>query len=369
MSNRCLCVTVASLVLGLSAIGCHRSGATDPLPPGASAENEVGRPLMDMELPVSLRTGDAPPTSERKLEATTEQLRLDGAPIIALDKGKVADSDKVDGIIPKLEAALRSPARATIAMRLAANLPYETMALALNTAKKAGIVNALFEVRHTGSSPKTGWLATNGYVMTSKADDLPPIQGVKVRTWDDFTAHWQQVHDACRTAPSGNCAYVDSAFATGGTLKIELFSSGRGINIDFYRRGLTPEQERAEERHWAAQLSSKKEDFLQGRISHDDMVEILTRGDPSTQALFQFRYAEGLASPSALAKTMAPMCHGERCGVVISADPISPIVRVVNMIGAAFPDGSPIPAFAFEMPWTKKPKPVMPAWAPDVNPT
>jgi len=237
----------------------------------------------------------------------------------------------------------------------------------LNTAKHSGIVNASFQVRQTGVTSKTGWLNTDGFVMYSKADDLPPIQGVKVRSWDDFTAKWQEIHEACRTAQSGNCAYVDSAFAKGGTLKIELMASGRGINIDFFRRGLTPEQEHAEEQTWARQLSAKKEDFLQGRISRDDMVELLLRGDPSTQALFQFRYGESLAGPSALSRTMAPMCHTERCGVVISADPITPIVRVVNMVGAAFPDGKLAPIFAFEMPWTKRPKPVTPNWAPDVT--
>ncbi len=367
MYTRCLCVIVASLTLDLAASGCHRGGA-DALPPGASAENEVGRPLADMELPVSLRNADAPPTGSRQIEATGEQLRIDGTPVVALDKGKVTDADKRDGTIPKLSSLLGSNPRSTIALRLGANVPYETVALVLNTAKKAGVMNAAFQVRETGASPKTGWLNADNFVMSSKADDVPPIQGVKERTWDDFTAHWQEIHDGCRTAQSGNCAYVDGVFAKGGVLKIELFASGRGINVDFYRCGLTPEQERAEEHAWAQQLATKKEDFLQGRISRDDMVDILLNGDPSTQALFQFRYAEALKGPSALQRTIAPICQGERCGVVVTADPISPVVRVVNMIGAAFPDGTPAPAFAFEMPWTKKPKPIVqPSWAPDVT--
>jgi hypothetical protein len=358
-------VPVTLLLLSSVALSCHRG--SEKLPPGASGADEIGRPLADMELAVSLRMHDAPPTDARQLEATTEQLRMDGAPIVALDKGRVADADKLDGVIPKLEAQLRSPARSGIALRLAANLPYETMALVLSTAKKVGVVNAALQVRETGSSPKTGWLTADGFVMASKADDLPPITSVKHESWDVFTESWQEVHDACRTAPSGNCAYVEAAFAKGGTLKIELMASGRGINIDFYRRGLTAEQEREEQKSWARQLAGKKEDFLQGRISHDDMVEILLRGDPATQALFQFRYGEALAGPSALARTMAPMCHRQRCGVVVAADPITPIVRVVNMIGAAFPDGTPSPAMAFEMSWTKKQKPVLPSWAPDVT--
>ncbi|MFI5306140.1 MAG: hypothetical protein ACHQ53_02235 [Polyangiales bacterium] len=366
MYERCTRLTAATVLLAWIALGCHRDG--DKAAAGASAADEVGRPLADMELPVSLRNSDVAPTNERKIEATTEQLRIDGTPVIALDKGKVADADKSDGTIPKLSAQLASPMKSTIALRLAANVPYETMALVLNTAKKAGINNAAFQVRATGITSKPGWLVADGFVMSSKADDLPPIQGVKQRTWDDFTAKWQEVHDACRTAVTGNCAYVDATFAKGGTLKIELMASGRGINIDFYRRGLTPAQEQAEEKAWAAQLAAKKEDFLQGRISRDDMVDILVKGDPSTQALFQFRYEEALKGPSALSRTMAPMCHTERCGVVMTADSISPVVRIVNIIGGAFPDGSMMPSLAFEMPWTKKPKPlVTPTWAPDVT--
>ena len=152
---------------------------------------------------------------------------------------------------------------------------------------------------------------------------------------------------------------MNSNFAQGGTLKMELFASGHGINIDFFRRGLTPAQEADEEKMRAQILAKKKEDFLQGRISHDDMVEAILLGDPSTYALFQFRYQEGLKSPSALTKTMAPMCHSERCPMVVTADAISATLNVVSMIGAAFPDGTPQPAFAFEMPWTERPKPAV----------
>jgi hypothetical protein len=344
--------------------GCDKTG--DKLPPGASAEDEVGRPLGDIELPVSLRMKDSAPTDAYHVEATTEQLRLEGKPVLALDgKGNVADADKVEGIIPKFETALHGASHSTLALRLQANIPYDTIALLLNTARKVGVANAAFQVQESGSSPKTGWLNADGFVMSSKADDMPAITAAKALSWDAFTENWQEVFDGCRTSPSGNCAYVNTNFAHGGTLKVELFASGRGINVDFYRRGLTPDQERAEEDKRTHELQAKKEDFLQGRISHDDMVEILLLGDPSTQALFQFRYIEGLKGPSALAKTIAPLCSKERCGVVVTADAIAPLVRVASMIGAAFPDGTQSPAIAFEMPWTKRPKPLIPEWARD----
>jgi hypothetical protein len=343
----------------LALAGCGLLKGEKELPPGATAADEVGRPLPDFELPVSLRLHDSPPTGAATIEATDEQLRIDGSPVVALAKGRVAAVDQANGIIPKLEERLRSPARSTIALRLQANLPYETAALVLNTAKKAGVANAAFQVREIGAGKKLGWLNVDNYVMSSKADDLPNIPSVQPKSWNAFTDKWQAVFDGCRTAPNGNCAYVNDNFALGGTLKIELFASGRGINIDFFRRGLTPAQEADEEKMRERLLAVKKEDFLQGRITHDEMVEALLLGDPSTYALFQFRYQEALKSPSALTKTMAPMCHGEKCGVLLTADSITPMLNVVTMLAAAFPDGTPMPALAFEQPWTERPKPAV----------
>jgi hypothetical protein len=363
-SSRSLTVLIFASWL---AVGCSfLKGDGDKAPPGASAADEVGRPLNDMELPVSLRTRDSQPSDAHQVEVTTEQMRLGGTPVIALANGRVADTDKSNGIIPKLEARLRSPSHAGLALRLQANLPYDTLALILSTAKQAGVMNAAFQVRETGNTNKTGWLSADSYVMSSKADDVPPISTVTPIQWEAFTAKWSSVTEACRTAPTGNCAYADNNFARGGVLKIELFSSGRGVNVDFYQRGLTADQEKAEEQKRTKELAKKKEDFLQGRISHDDMVSFLLLGDPSTQALFQFRYQEALTAPSSLTGTIAPLCHQAKCGVVVAADEISPLVRVVSMMGAAFPDGTPAPAYAFEMPWTKKMPANLPQWADDV---
>jgi hypothetical protein len=353
--SACLLCSLALLA------GCNLLKGDKDQPPGATAADEVGRPLPDFELPVSLRLQDAPPTptDSRQIEATDEQLRIDGSPVVALTKGRVAAVDQVNGVIPKLEERLRSPQRSTLALRLQANLPYETAALVLNTARKAGVSNAAFQVREVGEAKKTGWLAVNGYVMSSKADDVPPITAVEAKSWNAFTDKWQPIFDGCRTAPNGNCAYVNDNFAEGGTLKMELMASGRGININFFRRGLSPAQEADEEKLREQLLSRKKEDFLQGRITHDDMVEALLLGHPSTYALFQFRYQEALKNGSALTKTMAPICHKEKCGLVVTADPITHMLNVVTMLAAAFPDGTTMPAIAFEQPWTERPKPAV----------
>lgn len=327
------------------------------LPAGASPTDEVGRALGELELPVSLRTGGAAPSSAARVEATDEQLRLDGVPVVALERGRVSDADRRDGIIPKLADKLRAPARQTLALSLQANLPYETMALAMNTAAQAGVHELAIQVRKTGASAQTGWLNVPGFVMSAKAEELPTLPGLSYMSWNAFTDHWQEVFDGCRTSKNGNCAYVNTNIADGGTLRTELFANGRGINVNFFRRGLTSEQEAAETVKREQQLAAKKEDYLQGRISREDLEELILLGHPSTYALFQFRYAEALAAPSALTKTIAPVCHAERCGIVVTSTNVTEVLKVVSMIGAAFPDGTTLPTLAFEMPWTEKPKP------------
>lgn len=352
---------VVPLLTATGLSGCKRETEETA---AASATEAAGRRLVDMELPVSLRTTDTQPVNAYELEATSEGIHLGSSPVLKLDKGKPAPEDVRDGVLPKLEAALRGQNKSTIALRLEAIVPYETLALILNTAKQVGVINAAFQVREVGSSPKTGWIAVDNYVMASRADDVPPIQTANALSWDDFTKNWDTITKACRTAPSGNCAYSDKNFARGGTLKIELHTSGRGLNINFFRRGLTPAQEHDEEVKRTKELAKKKESFLQGHISHDDMMEYLLLGDPSTQALFQFRYQEALAHPSALTDTIGALCHKQKCGIEIAADKISPMVRVISLIGAAFPNGTQQPAYAFEMSWTKRPLPTgLPEWA------
>jgi hypothetical protein len=360
-ARRALFSTPLSLALCVLAIGCSLLGNKDKAAEAAAAAAapEPVRALQDIELPVSLRLSDHPPADARQLEANDQQLTMDGVAIVGLAKGRVAAADKNGGTIPKLEARLQSPPRSTIALRFQANVPYETVALVLSTARKIGMSNAAIQVRETGAAKRTGWVLLEGFVLSSKADDVPAIPAIKERSWNDFTDNWQAVLNGCKTSPTGNCAYVNDNYAQGGTLKLELMASGRGINIDFFRRGLTPQQEVVEDKNRAKILASKKEDFLQGRISHDDMVEALLLGDPSTYALFQFRYQEALKGPSALAKTMAPMCQKQRCGMVLSADAITPLLNVVSMVGAAFPDGTSLPVFAVELPWTERPKPAM----------
>jgi hypothetical protein len=157
---------------------------------------------------------------------------------------------------------------------------------------------------------------------------------------------------------------VQSNVAKGGNLKIVLHASGQGVNVNFFRAGLTPEELAAEEAARKAELATKKEDFMQGRgVTKTDLEKELLEGDPANEALFQFRAKEALELPSAVSQVMEPLCGTKACGAIVSADSNTLMVRVVSLIGAAFADGSAPPVLAFELPWTEKPKAAPPAAA------
>lgn len=339
-------------------LGCDGEGEQE------QAQAPSGPALGVLELPVSLRTGDAALADARKVEVSLTELRVDDQVVLALANGKVPEAERSGGVLPKLEAALQSPARAGIALHAHASLPYETAALVLDTAASAGIRKLALQVRKPGGSTETGWLLVSAFQTTPRTDDDVAFQAVDPRTWDEFTAAWQAVHDACRGSMSGSCAYVPGSVAKGGKLKMVLHASGQGVNVNFFRTGVTPEELAAEEQQRKAELAAKKEDLVQGRgVAKTDLEAELLEGDPADQALFQFRAKDALEPDSAVTKVMQPLCGSKACGAVVSADSNTMMVRVVSLIGAAFADGAAPPTLAFELPWTEKPKPAQAAAA------
>jgi biopolymer transport protein ExbD len=347
------------------ALGCGGKSAEQeqaPLPPALGV----------LELPVSLRTGDPAPSDGRKVDVNMTEVRVDDKLVLKLDNGKVPAAEQQDGVLPKLKAALQTPAHARIALHAHASLPYETAALVLNSASSAGMHQLSLQVRKSGGSTDTGWLSISSFQMAPRTYDEVVIQSVDPHKWDDFAKAWQAMHDACRSSQTGICPYVENSVATGGNLKIVLFASGSGVNVNFYRVGLSPEELVAEEQKRKASLAAHKEDFLQGRKGKSELEQELTEGEPATQALFQFRAREATDPPSVLTEVMRPLCGPKACGAVVSADGNTLMVRVVSLIGAAFPDGAAPPSLAFEMPWTPKPKapvePPPPAAEPEAAP-
>jgi hypothetical protein len=342
------------------ALGCGDKAAEE------QAKAPLAPALGPLELPVSLRNGDAAPTDARKVEANINELRVDDQVVLPLANGLVAAAERdASGVLPKLKAALSTPSRTKLALGVHASLPYETAALILNTAAAAGMRQLVLQVRKPGASTATGWLAVDAFQTTPRTDDDVAFPSVEGHKWDEFTAAWQAVYDACRGSQTGSCAYVPGSFSKGGNVKIVLFAAGQGVNVNFFRTGLTQEQLDAEAKARDAELAKKKEDVVQGRggTKKTDLEAELADGAPPNEASFQFRAKDALDAPSAVTDVMQPLCGKKACGVVVSGESNTLMVRVVSLIGAAFDGGAP-PVLAFELPWTEKPKPVAAAAAP-----
>jgi hypothetical protein len=331
------------------------------------AQAPLGPALSVLELPVALRAGDPQPSDFNKVEANLSEVRVNDQVAIKLENGRVPAAERQDGEVPKLKAALASPAHSRIALSVHASLPYETAALILNAAAGAGIHQLSFQVRKAGGPTNTGWLTLNAFQMTPRTNDAVAMTSVDPRKWDEFSAQWQAMYDACRGSKTGNCPFVPGSIATGGDLKIVLFGAGDGVNLNFFRVGLSPEQLAAEEKARTTKLAGKKEDVIQGRVKATDIEKELTEGEPASDASFQFRAREAIDPPSVLTDVMHPLCGSRACGAVVSAEANTLMIRVVSVIGAAFADGTTAPTLAFEMPWTPKPKappePVAPSTA------
>ena len=348
-------VIALSLVIALAACG-----GEDKTEEGTEAPK--GPVLGVLELPVSLRTGDAPPDG-RKVEAGLAELRVDGNTVLTLESGKITAADRQGDVAPKLVAALKTPAKSAIVLSAHSGLSYETLALILSSAHAAGIRDLALHVRKAGGSTEAGYAVYKNFQLTPRTDAEVAMPSVDARTWDEMNAAWQAMHDACRAAETGSCAYVPGTALQGGKLKIVLFAAGQGVNLNFFRVGLTPEALAAEEKARTDALAAKQEDVVQGRKKATDVAEEMEEGPPASEALFQFRAQEALETPSALTETMRPLCGNRACGAVVSAEPQTLLVRVASLIGAAFPDGGAAPVLAFELPWTEKPTPAAPAAA------
>jgi len=324
-------------------LGC---GKVEP-PPAPPAPPALG----PLELPVSLRAADPAPIDSYACEITPGELRWDGASLLTLQGGRVAPGDRDASGLPALRARLQTTPRARIAISAHAMARYETLALVLQSASAAGVRQLSLRVRKSGAGAELGWLSPAAFQITPATPGEVVLANVAPRPWDDFTAAWEAMQAACSSgSQTGGCGYVTSNVAAGGKLKLILHAKGQGLNLEFQRVGLSAQEQAAEEKQRKAQLTAHKEDVAQGRMNKTDLEKEMLGGPPATEASFQFRASEALNPPSVLSAVMRPLCAAKACGAVVSAESITPLVRVVSLIGAAFPDGSVLPSLAFEMP-------------------
>ena len=331
--------------------GCGGDKAKEAPPPS-------GPIVSVLELPVSLRSSGKAPADAANLEVSPNEIHLAGQSVLTLSAGAVQAADRQGDQLPKLATALAAGPHATVALVVASAVPYETVALVLATAKAAGAGSIAFQVRAPGgSSPGHSLVDAYDVQPKSKTDQGATFAGLSPRPWSDFANQWDAVSGGCRSSQSGRCAFKPEKIATGGELKIVLHSAGQGVNVEFFRIGPPPEETPAEPEPAAKGKASKakkkkgkKVELIDGVQKPKDVVNEVENAPPATEALFQFRAQEAVSSPSAISDTIKPVCGATACGVVVQAEKATLFVRVISLLGAAFPDGTPAPHVRFELP-------------------
>lgn len=328
-------VTLASCISCCTLVAC---GGGE----GDAAKAPSGPIVGVLELPVSLRMSGGAPADAHEVEVSPSALHVGGQPVLTLSGGLVAAADRAASELPKLSSALKSPMRSRVALSISAEVPYETVALVLSTAKSAGMRGVAFKVRKPGGSSDTGFLALDDFGVgpKTKLDQEVAQSGVVPRPWGDFAAQWEAVQNGCQSAQTGSCAYKPEKIAEGGHLKITLYAAGQGVNVNFSQVGAPPPAEAP---------AKPKVELIEG-VKQTDIVKDVEEAPPATEASFQFRAQEALKSPSPLSSALKPLCGTTACGVVVSAEKATMFVRVASLLGAAFPDGTPPPVVTFELP-------------------
>jgi hypothetical protein len=313
-----------------------------------------------LELPVTLRSQAAAPSDAANLEISTNEIHLGGRSVITLVAGNVPEAERQAGQIPKLAKALSAGPHGAVSLSAASGVPYETVAFALATAKAAGVAKVDFLVR-APSATVPGHFVIDSLDVKPKtnSDANQTFAGLAPRPWSDFANQWDAVGNACKSSPTGSCAYKPEKVADGGELKIVLHAAGQGVNVEYFRIGPLPEPTEAAEPEKATKGAKKKKptkkkgkkvEMIDGVPAPKDVVDEALNSPPATEALFQFRAQEAVANPSAITATLKPVCGTSACGVVVQSEKATPFVRVISLLGAAFPDGTTAPQVVFELP-------------------
>lgn len=304
------------------------------------------------ELPLSLHAVPETRSGGATIEVGHGEIRLDGEQVLALEADRVAaDAVDEDGVIGALRDALRAASAPRANLSVAATVPYRTTAQVLRTLQEVGIDEASFAVRPAGEPrPTARWLPIERFQVVPADAEAIRFRS-PARPWSDFAETWRQSYQACQGGSVIACDAHPARLAEGGELAISLFTQGDAMRIT-YRR-VAPEQLEgqpdAEGRAVYRGPAPAEEAFRPfGRTAEDPEDD--AEPEPATQAVFTVRQGDAAREGSSLTGIAEPVCGTTRCAAVVEVNAVTPTMRVVSLIGAAFPRSAPLPELAFRLP-------------------
>ena len=334
--HRVLVLFVAGLIPAVAITGCDFDKSKE----GEEAKVDE---MSVLALPVSLRAGSPQPGNAHAVELAPNYVTVNGQRVLEFEGGEFPASEVSGNMAPKLKAALSSPAKSAVALEVHSNAPFANLFRVLGSAQAAGIRNAAFKVRKPGGTAETGWMALNGFKVMADTEEEVKFDTVAPRPWNDFVAAWDQVFFGCSSGRRTTCVEKTVKVAKGGNVQITLFSAGDGVNLKFERMGGPSIEELT--KALEAIPAEERAEVLKGMPP--DVIAGYMKLPFAQSAGFQFRSREAVIVDSPVTRTMAPVCGKSACAALMKGRRVTLSVRVLQLIGAAFPDGTPAPTLAF----------------------
>jgi hypothetical protein len=341
-------VPLATSLFGLAlAVAC---GEEAPPPP------EEGPPIVGiLEVPISFRNDGPNPSDAARIEINQQELHLNGRPVMTLTRGRAAPAERsADGGLTKVLAAVHAaPARSRATITAHSLVGYGTLVRTVQSLTSAGYRDISLAVRPltTGTPPSSfSWIAISSPTIAPAGGamlDPATYPNGTSRQWSEFTSHWQEAYDACRDPGPGryiDCDIVPLATPEDGFLQVVLWTREQGMQIRFNRVGAPPPPDPMEE------AMRRPRGLIAGvgapRSGEGEEVP----PTPATEGTFSFRADVATTEESAISNMSRPICGTAPCPVVIEADEETPVMRVLSLFGAMFPNGTPMPTVVMRLP-------------------
>jgi hypothetical protein len=252
----------------------------------------------------------------------------------------VPAAERANDVIGKLKDAITSgAARRSAVLEIHVNTPWETTTLVLASLKQANVNEVAFKVRKPGGSPDTGFLVINDYRVEAATNDPVEVQPVAQLGWGDMVAVWDAAYEGCRRDHYVDCTHAPTVAAQGGKLELRFFARGSALKAEFRRIN-------AEESD--APAAPAQPQMLEGIAAPAAPTE--EAPPPVEQGAFTWRFDAAVDELSPISAAFRPLCGARQCGVILTGDKDTMTMRLVSMVGAAFPDGSSPPSLVVHVP-------------------
>ena len=301
-----------------------------------------------MELPISLANDSPAPSGALRIEISPGELRLDSRVVLELERnGRLPDAAFDDAGITALATAVRAaPARTAASITAHSMVHWGTTLRVIQTLSAAGYREPTFAVRTpsaTGASRAAWMTLSNPIVVPAGSGSVDPAAFPSGnRPWSDFAGQWRPSYDACRAGRYIDCDFPQEAapLAAGGNLQLRLFTRGQAMQVEYRRAGeAEPEP-----------TGGGGPALIEGVRATPPAGGEEVPPEPVTDATFSLRSDQAVLEDSPITAVVRPVCGASPCQTVLDADSETPTMRVLSLLGAAFPNGATRPVLALRIP-------------------